>query len=117
MMTTRWRFKPFDRDQIAALSHGAGVSSLVAQILLNRGIFEPEAARLFLQAKLNDLHDPALLPGAAEAADRISLAVKRRKKIVIYGDYDVDGVCGTSVLWACLKLAGAESVGYYIPHR
>src|ERR1700712_4138410 len=44
-------------------------------------------------------------------------AVRERRKIVIYGDYDVDGVCGTSILWACLKLAGAEDVGYYIPHR
>ena len=117
MTTTRWRFKPFDREKIAALSHGAGVSSLVAQILLNRGLNDPDVATRFLQAKLNDLHDPALLPGAAEAAERISRAVKMGKKIVIYGDYDVDGVCGTSVLWACLKLAGAENVGYYIPHR
>jgi len=44
-------------------------------------------------------------------------AIRQGKKIVIYGDYDVDGVCGTSVLWACLKLAGAKDVGYYIPHR
>ena len=117
MTTTRWRFKPFDAAKIEALSHGAGVSSLVAQILINRGILEPNAAKAFLLAKLNDLHDPELLPGAAEAADRITRAVRLGKKVVIYGDYDVDGVCGTSVLWACLKLAGAENVGYYIPHR
>jgi len=117
MTTTRWRYKPFSAEKIEALSRGAGVSSLVAQILLNRGIDEPEVAKAFLQAKLNDLHDPALLPGAEEAADRITRAVKLGKKIVIYGDYDVDGVCGTSVLWACLKLAGAENVDYYIPHR
>ncbi len=52
-----------------------------------------------------------------EAAERIVEAIRRRRKIVIYGDYDVDGVCGTSILWACLKLAGAGDVEYYIPHR
>ena len=52
-----------------------------------------------------------------EAADRIVAAIRERRKIVIYGDYDVDGVCGTSILWACLRLAGAEDVAYYIPHR
>ena len=117
MTTTRWRYKPFEAEKIAAMSHDAGVSSLVAQILLNRGIVNPADAKTFLHARLNDLHDPALLPGAVEAAERITRAVRLGKKIVIYGDYDVDGVCGTSVLWACLKLAGAENVGYYIPHR
>ena len=115
-MTTRWRLKPFDAGLVQALSREAGVSPLVAQILLNRGVNDATTARAFLDAKLNQLHDPELLPGVAEAADRIVRAARAGKKIVIYGDYDVDGVCGTSVLWACLKLAGAD-VGYYIPHR
>jgi len=116
-MTTRWRIKPFDPDRVKALSREAGVSALVAQILLNRGVDGPERARAFLDARLNHLHDPELLPGAAEAADRVVRAVRGGKRVVIYGDYDVDGVCGTSILWACLKLAGANDVGYYIPHR
>ena len=66
---------------------------------------------------MTGLHDPESLPGVVEAAARIVAAIRDRKKIVIYGDYDVDGVCGTSILWACLKLAGAEDVAYYIPHR
>lgn len=117
MTPIRWRLKPFDRARVEAMSREAGVSSLVAQILLNRGIDEPSTARAFLQAKLTHLHDPELLPGAAEAADRIVRAVRDDRRIVIYGDYDVDGVCGTSILWACLRLAGARDVGYYIPHR
>ena len=116
-MTSRWRYEPFDPARTAALSREAGVSSLLAQILMNRGIHDGDRARAFIQAKLTHLHDPELLPGAAEAAERIVRAVRGRRKIVIYGDYDVDGVCGTSILWACLKLAGAEDVGYYIPHR
>ncbi|WP_165073622.1 single-stranded-DNA-specific exonuclease RecJ [Paludisphaera rhizosphaerae] len=116
-MSTRWRVQPFDRNRIAALSRAAGVAPLVAQVLLNRGVGEPDAARAFLEARLNGLNDPELLPGAVDAADRLVRAVREGRSIVIYGDYDVDGVCGVSVLWAALKLAGAKAVSYYIPHR
>ena len=116
-MTTRWRLQPFDRAKVESLSREAGVSALVAQILLNRGIGDPAAARSFVTAQMKSLHDPELLPGAVAAADRLVQAVRQSRKIVIYGDYDVDGVCGTSILWACLRLAGAKDVGYYIPHR
>ena len=117
MVSTRWRLLPHDPARIAALSHSAKVSSLVAQILINRGISEPADARRFLEARMSFLHDPELLPGAPEAADRIVRAVRDGRKIVVYGDYDVDGVCGTSILWSCLRLAGAADAGYYIPHR
>jgi single-stranded-DNA-specific exonuclease len=118
-MIPRWRLIPHEPSRIAALSQRAGVSPLVAQLLLNRGIDDPSRARTFLEARLSGLHDPECLPGASIAAERIVRAVKDRRKIVIYGDYDVDGVCGTSILWACLRLAGAteEQVAYYIPHR
>jgi len=89
----------------------------VAQLLINRGIDDAGRALAFLAAKLGTLHDPELLPGAVGAAERIVQAIRDRRKIVIYGDYDVDGVCGTSVLWSCLRLAGARDVEYYIPHR
>lgn len=116
-MQTRWRLRPHDQGRIGALSREVGVSSLVAQILLNRGIESADQAKAFLEAKLNQLHDPELLPGATEAAARIVSAVREKRRIVVYGDYDVDGVCGTSILWSCLRLAGAEDAGYYIPHR
>ncbi|MDG3003040.1 single-stranded-DNA-specific exonuclease RecJ [Paludisphaera mucosa] len=116
-MSTRWRVQPFDRDQIAALSRGAGIPPLVAQVLINRGVRDPERARAFLESRLNGLNDPESLPGAVAAADRVVKAVREDRSIVIYGDYDVDGVCGVSVLWAALKLAGSKRVDYYIPHR
>ena len=90
---------------------------MVAQLLLNRGIDEPGRARAFLEARLVSLHDPALIPGVVEAAERIVRAIRDERKIVIYGDYDVDGVCGTSILWDCLRLAGSTRLEYYIPHR
>lgn len=116
-MTSRWLLRPHDSLRIATLAREAQVSPLIAQLLLNRGIDDPTGASAFLQARMNGLHDPELLPGAVEAADRIVRAVRDGRKIVIYGDYDVDGVCGTSILWGCLRLAGAQSVDYYIPHR
>src|SRR3954470_21750707 len=102
-MMARWRLKPFDSGQISALSRGARISPLVAQLLINRGIDDPARAVDFLQAKLGHLNDPESLPGVCEAAERICRAVREDRSIVIYGDYDVDGVCGTSVLWACLR--------------
>ena len=116
-MTTRWRLKPFDSDRIASLSRAAGISPLTAQLLINRGIDEPDLAVAFLAAKLTQLNDPESLPGVVEATERIVRAIREDRPIIIYGDYDVDGVCGTSVLWACLHLAGARQVIYYIPHR
>jgi single-stranded-DNA-specific exonuclease len=118
-MTARWSLKPHDPSRIAAMSQRVGVSPLVAQLLLNRRIDDPDQARIFLDARLSSLHDPDCLPGATEAADRIVRALRDGRKIVIYGDYDVDGVCGTSILWGCLRLAGAaqDQVTYYIPHR
>ena len=71
---------------------------------------------VFLEPKLADLHDPSLLPGCNEAAERILQAVRDAKRICIYGDYDVDGITGTAILYMALKLLGAE-VSYYIPHR
>ena len=116
-MITRWQLKPFDSDRIAWLARTAGIAPLTAQLLINRGIHEPGPAQAFLEAKLTQLNDPEMLPGAGEAAECVVRAIREDRPIVIYGDYDVDGVCGTSVLWACLRLAGARNVVYYIPHR
>jgi single-stranded-DNA-specific exonuclease len=116
-MTHRWRLLPNEPERREALGRAAGVHPLTAQLLLNRGITEAEGATEFMHGKLNDLHNPEELPGVIEAAERIVRAVRDGRKVVIYGDYDVDGVCGTSVLWACLRLAGAKDVDYYIPHR
>ena len=116
-MTPQWRLRPFDSDHIRALSGASGLDPLVAQILLNRGVSDPARARAFLEAKQKDLHDPERLPGAVEAAERLVAAIRKGRRIVVYGDYDVDGVCGTSLLWSCLRLAGASAATYYIPNR
>jgi single-stranded-DNA-specific exonuclease len=112
----RWRFQPHDAERIARLEQSACVSPIVAQLLIARGVYDAEAARTFLDAKLTGLRDPDLLPGAAEAADRVYSAVRERRKIVVYGDYDADGMTGTAILFSCLRLLGAD-VSYYVPNR
>ncbi|GIW87570.1 MAG: single-stranded-DNA-specific exonuclease RecJ [Isosphaeraceae bacterium] len=116
-MATEWQIAAFDETQVRRLHREAGVHPLVAQLLLNRGIRDASAARSFLSVRRDGLLDPSLLPGAVEAAERIVRAIRQQRKIVIFGDYDVDGVCGTSLLWNCLRLAGASRLDYYIPHR
>jgi single-stranded-DNA-specific exonuclease len=116
-MNAHWRLRGHDQAQVQSLSRGARITPLLALLLINRGIDDPGRAISFLDTRMRTLHDPELLPGAAGAADRIVRAIRDNQKIFIYGDYDVDGVCGTSILWDCLRLAGAAQVDYYIPHR
>jgi single-stranded-DNA-specific exonuclease len=115
-MAKRWHIRSHDPARIASLQRAAGVPDVVAQLLICRGITDPAKARSFLDPKLSDLYDPEMLPGCREAAQRIHAAVQAKQRIVIYGDYDVDGMSGTAVLYLCLKLLGAE-VSYYVPHR
>ncbi|HEU5115956.1 MAG TPA: DHH family phosphoesterase, partial [Isosphaeraceae bacterium] len=116
-MAARWRLKPSEPEHVQTLSRESGLPGLVAQLLLLRGARTSAEARAFLEVRRDGLHDPQHLPGVIEAAERVVRAIQDHRKIVIYGDYDVDGVCGTSLLWACLQLAGAKQVEYYIPHR
>ncbi len=115
-MAKRWRIHPHDPDRIETLRRAAGIPAVVAQLLICRGITDPQVAKQFLDPKLVDLHDPEQLPGCVQAAEVIHEAVAAGERIVIYGDYDVDGLTGTAILWLCLKLLGGE-VSYYVPHR
>jgi single-stranded-DNA-specific exonuclease len=111
-----WRLLPHEPDALNRLAGELGVSPVVAQLLFNRGLRESAVARKFLDAPLTGLHPPHTLPGAAEAADRLWAAVRDRRKITVYGDYDVDGVTGTAILLQALVLLGAD-VDFYVPNR
>ena len=110
-----WVISPADprADQLAK---SLKVSPLLAQLLINRGVTDPQSGSAFLRPKLTDLISPELLPGVRDAAQRIKQAVTQKQKITIYGDYDVDGITGVAILWQILTLLGAN-VDYYIPHR
>ncbi len=111
-----WRFSPFDEAQVRSLAGRLNISPVLSQILCARGLFDLDRAAPFLDAKLSELHDPERLPGIPAAADTIVAAIRDNRRITIYGDYDVDGVTATSILWHCLQLAGGK-VEYYVPHR
>lgn len=115
-MPKPWRFAPHDVGLVRDVSRELRLPALVAQVLVARGHTSGESATAFLQSRLMDLHEPDLMPNLSEAADRIVAAARSGRRITIYGDYDVDGVTATSLLWHCLRLAGA-TVDYYIPHR
>ena len=78
-------------------------------MLIGRGICDPDAVRLFLDPKLNGLREPDELPGLPNAADRLWASISAGRPIVVYGDYDVDGMTATSIMLECLKLLGARS--------
>ncbi|MCF6159290.1 MAG: single-stranded-DNA-specific exonuclease RecJ [wastewater metagenome] len=115
-MSKRWVFFPLNRVLQTELVQKLKISQLLAQILINRGITDVSSAKNFLQPQISTLSDPSLLHGMEKASIRISGAVRKGEKIVIYGDYDVDGLTATAVMYRCLKLLGAQ-VSYYIPER
>ena len=115
-MAKQWRIHPHDPARIVELERSAGIPAVVARLLLCRGISDPRVARDFIEARLGTLRDPEDLPGVAAAAERIMAAIAAGRRIVIYGDYDVDGMSGTALLYLCLRMLSAE-VSYYVPHR
>lgn len=111
-----WQIAPHDGGAVRQLSQSLRVPALVAQVLLARGCRTPADGTLFLGKRMADLHPAESLPGVPAAADRIVAAIQSQRRITIYGDYDVDGVTATSLLWHGLQLAGGK-VDYYIPSR
>jgi single-stranded-DNA-specific exonuclease len=110
-----WVIPPID-DRAEPLARSLKISSLVAQVLLNRGITEAAEGNIFLQPKLTELIRPVQMPGIEPAVARLREAIEKKEKITVYGDYDVDGITGVSILWELLTLLGAQ-VDFYIPHR
>ena len=115
-MPKRWHVRPHDRAAVERLERAAGVPSIVAALLLARGLTGPEQVRAFLAGTMADLRDPEALPGVAEAADRILAAARAGRRIVVYGDYDADGMCATAILMGCLEAIDARPA-WYVPDR
>ncbi|MBQ2788680.1 MAG: DHH family phosphoesterase [Thermoguttaceae bacterium] len=113
-----WITRPYDPDVVARLAKQTGVSPLVAQALVARKTTEPEKILLFLAPPnlARGLYAPERLPGCADAARVLADAVRAGKKIVVYGDYDVDGMTATAILLQAIQTVGGN-VGYYVPNR
>jgi single-stranded-DNA-specific exonuclease len=116
MKAKRWIVREHDAERAASLARVLGVSPILAALLITRGYAEEGAARVFLSPTYDQLHEPYSMRGMKEAVARLQHAIANRERVLIYGDYDVDGTTGTAILLRALKLLGAN-VGFHIPHR
>jgi single-stranded-DNA-specific exonuclease len=113
----KWIFPAeIDAERAKALAAEAGVEPWIAEILLRRGKGDTEEARAFLKPMLRSLSDPFLLPGMEGAIARIITAVETQERIVLFGDYDVDGVTSLTILARVLRASGGQ-VTTFLPHR
>lgn len=115
-MNKKWQFYEYDEEKIEEFSKKYNVNKLLATILVNRNIIKEDEVRVFLNPNRNDFHDPYLLPDMEIAVERIIKAIENKEKIIIYGDYDVDGITSITVLKSFLQERGLE-VDEYIPNR
>ncbi len=119
-MHKRWVFKPRgDELKVSALSAELNVSKVVAELLVQRGIFTFEEARSFFRPDLIELHDPFLMKDMEVAVARIIKAIENKEKILVYGYYDVDGTTAVALVYTFLLETGVsdELVDFYIPDR
>lgn len=113
---TRWIVRDSDKQKENLLVKELNISPLVASLLINRGLDTVESARYFLFDQEQKFHDPFLLTGMDAAVSRIKLAIANQESILIFGDYDADGVTSTTIMMMTLQDLGAD-VQFYIPNR
>ena len=115
-MQKKWMIKGRQSAAAETLAGQLQIGALTAGLLINRGYDSYESALRFLRMEEEMLHSPRLLRDMDRAVERIAGALQKKERIVIYGDYDVDGVTSVSILYLYLKKLGAD-VDYYIPNR
>jgi single-stranded-DNA-specific exonuclease len=113
---SRWLLPNPDPRDVEALASALGIAAPAARILVHRGLGDPAAARRFLQPSLADLDDPLTMRDMPRAVARLQEAIRGGQKILIYGDYDVDGTTSVVLLTKAIELAGGAA-GYYVPNR
>ena len=112
----RWKIKQPSEDHVASLKKEFNTSEIIAKVLANRGIESLKSSHDFFNPSKDQLHDPFMMKNMDIAVNRISKNIQNQKPILIFGDYDVDGTTGASLLYLGLKDLNAI-VEYYIPHR
>lgn len=115
-MQRQWRIIPHDAGRVEQLMKSARLPAVVAQLLVSRGVYNADDAAQFLDTKLKGLRDPQELPGIPAATEILVAALRDKTPVVIYGDYDCDGMTGTSILVNGLKMLGGD-VSYHVPNR
>ena len=116
-MVNRWVLKPEpDPDITKALAAELGVDKLIAGLLVQRNIKTFDQARTFFRPTLSHFHDPFLMKDMDLAVDRLEHAISKQERILVYGDYDVDGTTSVALMAGYLNTT-TEPVATYIPHR
>ena len=118
-MTHKWNYRPITPEQEEAsrkLAKGLGISPILGQLLIERGITTVASARKFFHPQLPDLHDPFLMKDMDAAVARLNRAMGRKERILIYGDYDVDGTTAVSLVYKFIQQF-YSNIDYYIPDR
>lgn len=118
-MTTNWNYQPLTNQQrvlMEKLLPECENNATVAEILIRRGVRTPEEARAFFSPSINDLHDPFLMPDMDKAVNRLNKAMGAKERIMIYGDYDVDGTTAVALVFKYLQNY-YSNIEYYIPTR
>lgn len=112
----RWTLPACDPCQVESLTAALGIGKPAAQVLVSRGLADVESARRFLAPSLDQLFDPFLMRDMDRALDRLQRAIRDGERILLYGDYDVDGTSSVVLLTKAIELAGG-SAAYHVPHR
>jgi len=115
-LETKWNIQKSDESVVHNLVSELGVNKIVAHLLVLRGITTFDASKTFFRPQISDLHSPFLMKGMGKAVDRIELALKKGEKILIYGDYDVDGTTSVAMMYNFLSRF-TDKIAYYIPDR
>jgi single-stranded-DNA-specific exonuclease len=115
-MNRNWLVSRTNPEFLKYLSREMSISSVFAQVLVNRGFKDAASIKTFLYPSLSDLHDPFLMPDMDRAVERLKSAIDRKEKVFIHGDYDADGITAAALLILSLNRLGAETC-YHIPNR
>jgi single-stranded-DNA-specific exonuclease len=115
-MEKRWNLITADAATVRTLQEALKIHPILCELLVQRGITDFEAAKQFFRPSLDHLHDPWLMKDMRKAVDRIEQAIKKNQKILVFGDYDVDGTTSVATLYQFLKQL-SPNIDYYIPHR
>ena len=115
-MEKRWNILKADSATVAALQEQLKISPILCELLVQRGIVDFVAAKKFFRPQIEHLHSPWLMKDMKKAVERIQTAFEKEEKILVYGDYDVDGTTSVATLFQFLKEL-SPNIDYYIPHR
>ena len=113
----RWTLKPVNEEIVTKLGGQLKINPAICRVLALRGVTDYDSARLFFRPELAHLHDPFLMKGMKKAVERISEGIEWHERIMVYGDYDVDGTTSVALLYSFLKNKYKGELSYYIPHR